>query len=250
VEWSQINLPPLAGRYTLALRAAIEFIFAEFKPFGVIVSGSIVRGNPDASSDFDILVLHNYSWRRRVQRWFEGVPAEIFVNSPDWMDTYFREESAAGRPVMADMLTTGSVVYSSSPDTRVLIEKAHKSLRDGAHFSEDALQRQRYTAACLFEDALEIAARDDATAMLILGRALDAAVRYWFASRQRFAVRPKEEAAVIMAEDAVNGALLREALTATTASDRFAAARKLGEQVVGHVGFFEWDSGPSEASDG
>ena len=48
----------------------------------------------------------------------------------------------------------------------------------GANFSDSALERQRYSAACLFEDALEIADRDEPAAALILGRAEDSAVQH------------------------------------------------------------------------
>ena len=86
-------------------------MFSEFDPFAVVVSGSIVRGNPDPAGDFDIIVIHRHSWQRRVQKWFEGVPTEIFGNSPEWIESYLKQESAEGRPVMAHMLTTGVVQF-------------------------------------------------------------------------------------------------------------------------------------------
>jgi predicted nucleotidyltransferase len=71
MESSRIALPSLSPRYELALRAASVYVFSEFDPFAVVVSGSIVRGNPDPASDFNIIVIHRHSWRRRVQKWFE-----------------------------------------------------------------------------------------------------------------------------------------------------------------------------------
>src|ERR1700733_3045561 len=65
----ELTLPELPGRYTPALRAALDYIFDNFRPFAIVVSGSIVRGNPDSSSDFDIVVLHDEAWRQRVQKW-------------------------------------------------------------------------------------------------------------------------------------------------------------------------------------
>jgi hypothetical protein len=246
MDWSAINLPPLSERYTAALRVAIEYVFTEFEPFAVIATGSILRGNPDPSSDFDIVVLHNHTWRRRVQRLCEGVPAEIFVNSPAWMDRYFAEEESAGRPIMAHMVTSGVVAYSASSTTAEVIAKAQASLGQGPNFSEFGLLQQRYSAACLFEDALETASRDEGTAALILGRAVDAAVSYWFASRQRFSVRAKEQLHVIRAEDAETANLVCQALLAEDLTERIAAGRRLAQSVIGHAGFFEWDSGPGE----
>jgi hypothetical protein len=243
----EMHIPSLSPCYDAALRAALDYILDNFEPFAVIVSGSIVRGNPDPSSDFDILVLHDHSWRRRVQKRFEGVPAEIFINSQAWIESYLARESAEGRPVMAHMLTTGVVVFSSSPKTSEIIDLVRASLKRGTSFSEAALERQRYAAACLFEDVVDVADRDEATATLILGRAIDATVRYWFASRQLFSVRSKERLLVIRQEDPKTERLIEQALLAPSMALRAAAARDLAQSVIGNTGFFEWDSGPSEA---
>jgi hypothetical protein len=242
-----MKLPVLSPRYDIALRAAMDYIFSNFEPFAVIVSGSIVRGNPDASSDFDILVLHEHAWRRRVQKWFEGVPAEIFINSTAWVEGYLTQEAAEGRPIFAHMLATGVVVFSSSPKTEQIIGMARATLETGASFSEAALEQQRYAAACLFEDAVDVAGRDDVTAALILGRAVDATVKYWFATRQRFSVRSKEQLLAICAEDPEAGRLIEQTLLAPSMELRVSAAQELAQSVLGHTGFFEWDSGPSDA---
>jgi hypothetical protein len=226
----------------------MNYIFDNLEPFGVIVSGSIVRGNPDPSSDFDIHVLHEHPWRRRIQKWFEGVPAEIFINSPAWVEGYLAEEATEGRPVTAHMLATGNVVFSSLPRTSDIIGMARATLEKGASFSEAKLEQQRYTAACLVEDALEVSHRDEATAALIFGHAVEAIVRYWFASRQRFSVRPKEQLFVIRAEAPETGHLIEQALLAPSMALRVTAARELGLSIIGHTGFFEWDSGPSEVN--
>jgi predicted nucleotidyltransferase len=224
----------------------MAYIFENFEPFGVIVTGSIIRGNPDPSSDFDILVLHAHSWRRRVQRFFEGVPAEIFVNSPAWIERYLAEEAVDGRPIFAHMLTTGAVVFSSSAKTGEIIEMARASLEKGANFSSFALQQRRYSAACLFEDAFDMAERDEVAATLILGRAIEAAVGYWFASRQRFSVRSKEQLDVLRKEAPETGKMIEQALLGSSMELRVEAAHRLAQTVIGHAGFFEWDSGPSE----
>jgi hypothetical protein len=250
MESSRISLPPLPPRYEPALRAASEYVFREFDPFAVVVSGSIVRGNPDPASDFDIVVIHRQPWRRRVQKWFDGVPTEIFVNSPEWIESYLKQESAQGRPVMAHMLTTGVLVYSSSPQTDSILEHARESLERGPQFSEAQLEQQRYGAACLYEDAFEIADRDATNAMLILARAVEATVRYWFASRQRFSVRSKEQFQQINLDDPTTGGLIEQTLLAPVLANRIAAAHDLAQHVIGHTGFFEWDSGPGEAAPG
>jgi hypothetical protein len=79
---------------------------------------------------------------------------------------------------MAHMLTTGVLAYSSSPQTDPILEHARESLKRGAQFSEAALEQQRYGAACVHEDAFEVADRDPTNAMLIFARAVEATVRH------------------------------------------------------------------------
>ncbi len=71
----------LAEPYALALQQALAFCHERTDPFGIVASGSIVRGTGDANSDLDIYVLHAHPWRQRVQRCFNGVPCEIFINA-------------------------------------------------------------------------------------------------------------------------------------------------------------------------
>jgi len=246
MDASKVELLPLPDPHAEALRCALEFVFSNFRPFAVIVSGSIIRGNPDPSSDFDIVVLHDEPWRQRVQKWFGGVPAEIFVNSGAMVKSYFEQESKAGRPVMAHMLATGNVVFSNSPFTEEIMALAKANLERGPQFTEMDLNQQRYLAACLFEDAFETRDRDAVTAALILGRAIDNTIKYWYSARQRFAPRSKEQLDPIRVEAPETAALIDRASVGPL-DVRMSAARTLAEEVIQSTGFFEWDSGRSEA---
>ena len=93
----QCHWPQLSEPYDRALRAAVAFILERFAVDGILVGGSIIRGNPHPGSDFDIMVLHRKNQRQRLQRFFHGVPAEIFVNPPQSIRGYFVEERRNGR---------------------------------------------------------------------------------------------------------------------------------------------------------
>ena len=67
-------------RHKHALRDAVSFVLGSFKAVGIIASGTIVRGNPDATSDIDLWVIHLEPNRQRIQKFFNSVPVEIFVN--------------------------------------------------------------------------------------------------------------------------------------------------------------------------
>jgi predicted nucleotidyltransferase len=94
--------PPLPSPYDEALRDAVAFILREVDPVGIIATGTIVRGTPHESSDLDVFVIHGAPHRRRIQRFFHGVPAEIFINPASTVRRYFAEECRDGRPITAN----------------------------------------------------------------------------------------------------------------------------------------------------
>src|ERR1051325_451907 len=118
--------PALDEPFATALRDAMKFITDEFEPVGVVATGTIVRGTAHASSDLDLYVVHEAPYRRRVQRFFNGVPAEIFVNPPAAVRRYFEEEHHDGRRLTAHMLVTGVVVFQDGP----IIDELRKEARD------------------------------------------------------------------------------------------------------------------------
>lgn len=115
----------LAPVNEVALNEAVSFIESTTDAVAVIAAGTIIRGVPDKNSDLDIYVLHDAPWRCRIQRYFNGVATEIFVNRFDHVYTYFVDEDRKGRPMTAHMLATG-VVLRGADDGRVvaLVEAA------------------------------------------------------------------------------------------------------------------------------
>ncbi len=102
----QCTWPVLPPPYDGALRDATAFVFDETEPAGIIATGTIIRGAPHASSDLDVYVIHDAPCRRRVQRYFRGVPAEIFINPPHAIRGYFVAEHRDARLITAHMLAT------------------------------------------------------------------------------------------------------------------------------------------------
>lgn len=108
---SQCTWPVVPEPVASALGQAVEFIFREFDPVGVVATGTIIRGGAHASSDLDLYVVHPAPYRRRIQRVFAGVPTEIFVNPPAAVRAYFADEDRSGRRLTAHMLATGVVIF-------------------------------------------------------------------------------------------------------------------------------------------
>lgn len=233
---------PLRDQHRVALEQAIEWLPSIVEPVGIIASGSIVRGNPGPSSDLDVVILHDQSWRRRVQRWFNGTPAELFFNSEDWLRHSILSEAAHGRPVMAHMLATGELLLDTSRRLEVLKRWSLDVLQRGPCLSPDALLRDRYAAATQVEDALDFVDDDSPDAIQTRALAVNALVRHAYLRKNQFLPRPKERLWLLSQAEPTLAGLLAQALNGR-ASATGPALRAAAQQLLETTGFFEWDSG-------
>ena len=233
----------LPERYQAALDDAVKFVIGRYDPWGVVVSGTIVRGAPDLNSDLDLYVLHDAPFRQRVQRWFGGVPVEMFVNPEAAVLEYMVTEAREGRPLTAHMLATGVVVFAKDPDRMSELRRhAQESLDTPPTWSELDLVRTRYAAASLVEDAVDKRDTDPVTAMRLLGIAMEAALTYWFKRRGEYQPRTKDTLAGIADADPVLGHLLSRFWETAALPDRWEAGLVATERILGTTGFFEWES--------
>jgi predicted nucleotidyltransferase len=234
--------PALVEPYAGALREAVAFVLARFEPTGIVATGTIVRGNPGPSSDLDVYVIHRDRRRQRLQRWFQGVPAEIFVNPPERVEEYFAEERAEGRPLTAHMLATGFVVYQTDGALDALRVRAAAELASPPRIDEAALRARGYLAATLFEDAADVAELDPEASALILGQAVEAALRHRFWSAGRWQPRAKDLFVALAELDPGLAEAARAFLRAADPAERRRLAEQIAGQTVGATGFFEWES--------
>jgi predicted nucleotidyltransferase len=77
MDKQQLDLPRLEPPFDRALDDALAYVVSRFDPAGIVVSGTIVRGNPDAESDLDIFVVHHALLRQRVQRRFRACRSRL-----------------------------------------------------------------------------------------------------------------------------------------------------------------------------
>lgn len=239
-------LPHLQAAQIDALGAALRWLEAEHMPLGILVTGSIVRGNPDANSDFDIVVLQARSGRQRVQRRFGGQPFEIFLNSPAWLRHTISAEVEDGRPVMAHMLTTGVLLLDHEDMLSGLIAMAREHLAQGLALSANRLQAHRYRTATLVEDALDLLPHSHAAHLpdtqLALHRATEALVEHAFYRLGRFLPRPKERIAELRRIAPGDAERLSALLAADGGQTAMQRLQEAASALVGATGFFEWDS--------
>jgi predicted nucleotidyltransferase len=226
------------------LREAVAFILREVDAVGIIATGTIVRGTPHASSDLDVFVIHDAPYRRRVQRFFLGVPTEVFINPPSSVRRSFVEEARDGRPITAHMLATGAVVLDTSQVVADLRAEAAEWLAKLSPSSPDAVIVARYAAATRFEDGVDVAAADPDTATMLLTQAVTAMLEHFCRVNDGRVPRAKGLLATVAARDSELGRLAHAFFSATSVAERLTTGRSIAERTVDACGFFEWDSGP------
>jgi hypothetical protein len=237
-------LPQLGEPYAQALEEAVAYLQARYEVQAIVASGSIVRGNPDPASDLDVVALHDAPYRQRLQRFFNGIPAELFVNSPGWVRRAFESERQRGRPSLAHMLATGMVIYDRGGAGAAFQAEAAAVLAAGPSLTADELILVRYGAATTFEDAADLAGRAPALCRLALHRAVEQALRYRYLASNRWEPRFKELLADLGELDPVLPALADAFFAARELEEQLRAAELLVAACVGETGFFEWESPP------
>jgi predicted nucleotidyltransferase len=246
VMFDQCVFPLLAEPYNQALHEAVAFILSRFTPLGIIASGSIIRGNPDPASDLDLYVIHPKSYRQRIQKFFNGIPAEIFINPPEQIRRYLVEEQADYRPITAHMLATGFPVLELDPQVGELCKLARQSLAGPPELSAEKRIFMRYMAANWLEDAADLAHRDEAAANLFLSQAVYAIIQYNFIASGKHLPRSKELIAKTEEIAPELGTLVRRFFLTADCANRLELAYQIADRTIQTYGFSEWESTPEE----
>jgi hypothetical protein len=224
-----------------AVDEADAFIRATWKVHGIVVAGSIVRGEAGLTSDLDVFVVHAEPWRVRVQKRFAGVPAELFVNPPDRIRGYFKSEHAAGRPGTAHMFTTGIVLPGADEIVAELVTEARAWLARPIELTPAELTSKRYAAVDMLDNARDMINADPTVAQLLLADAVQQTIEYAFWKRALFQPRRKDLLRALHDVDPIAVGLVR-AFTSADHDDSLQIAIALANHVLGVDTFFEWES--------
>ena len=109
--------------------------------------------------------------------------------------------------------------------------------------SAAALVRGRYDAATRFEDALDVADADPATATMLLTGAVTAMLEAWCRAETGAIPRRKDLIGRVADLDPALGEQARAAFAHAPFAERCAAATAVADRTIAARGFFEWDSG-------
>ncbi|TFG73790.1 MAG: hypothetical protein E4H27_00065 [Anaerolineales bacterium] len=247
VNLKDCTWPDLPAHYDSALHQAVQFILATVPDVcGILVSGTILRGNPSPSSDLDIYVIHQQPWRQRLQRWFNGVPAEIFINPVKKVYEYFTAERGHARPITSHMLHTGFIILALDDNLAELRKQAAVELTRTPDPTPQQLTITRYLAATRYEDATDIAQTKPETADMVLGQAVYAMLHYAFLKANCYIPRDKDLLMALAGLDAQLAHKITAFYRSSTFEERFALAQEIADSTIETRGFFAWESEPED----
>jgi len=234
----------MTERHTIALQEALHWINNHFNAIGIVVSGSIVRGNADVHSDFDIFVIHEEPWRQRVQKYFNGVPCELFINNPAQVYLYFENELKNNRPVTANIISTGKIVKGAH-DARLqqLWKDAATYATQSPVVTEEQLLFRIYGMSNMLEDATDVLNTDTATAQYFLDKTIIELVDFLFLRNKTPLPRTKERLAILQEIEPGAGKKIAAYYASGTCQDKYALVSDLLYTLFNQSGFFEWSSG-------
>lgn len=236
--------PALPPRYDQAMKECVSFLLGRYDVTAILACGTIVRGNPDPASDLDVNVIHRADFMQRVQRFFNGVPTEMFVNPLYQVHRHMERGQAEGRPQTAHMIAHGFTVLDLLDQVTPLQAHAMKILVQGPKLGDEALAAERYRTALLYEDALDIAPKDETAAAMILGEAVERMLSYRFACARAYQPRKKDLLDSLATIDQQTAKLARRFYSAGDLAERFEVAGEIADRTIQVRGFFEWESAP------
>lgn len=242
IDFESIVWPDLNARYLDALKEGTSWILDNFNLSGVIVSGTIIRGNPDVSSDFDIFVIHDNNFRQRIQKFFNTVPFEIFINPPQSIIKNLNEEYKSRKQCTAHMLATGTVLINRSAIVNDLITTAVTFLNKQPEFEIKQAEVLRYKAAVLLEDAIDVKDRDAGMANVFIANTVEAILEWYYYKEKLFIPRKKDLIANTERIHPEIGAYSRKVMEIVHIDEKIERLKKLADITIRTYGFFEWES--------
>jgi len=217
-------------------------------PSTIVASGTVIRGNPQPSSDLDFVVIHDQPWRQRVQRFFSGVPAEFFVNPAYQIRNAFDVQARDARPVLAHMLSTGVILLDRTGIAVTLQAEATANLARGPVVSPGWLELRRYGVATAFEDAVDLKQIDPDRSRTLALQALTEAIDWWFPAHGRWRPRSKSLLTEFQHHRPDLGATALQAISSSDLNQCLEHTAAVLTGTIGATGFFPWESTPEPVS--
>jgi hypothetical protein len=236
---AQCRYPDVAEPFLSALKAAVRYILGEWDVSGIIAAGSIIRGTAHATSDWDIYVVHNNPQRQMLQRYFAGVPTQIFLNPPAGIRQYFVSEAAEGVCITAHMFVTGFVVLERDPFIEAAREEARRVMAAGPQINDEQMAMYCYHIADQFENAMDVIETDPASGVMLLGHAIPRMLQFYFMRQHIFIPRDKDLLQRVRDQNPELGRLVEAFYQTSSPAEKFDLAGEIADATIQARGFFE-----------
>jgi len=222
------------------IEIVVQRLRAEFDAdlLGVLAGGSRLRGEGDANSDLDIVVVIAHPQRRRWNLMIEGVEIEMFINPAIQMRQYFEEERLSGRGQMPHLCATGRVVFDPQGIMATLQAEARSVWKVGPPpLSKRDHWQFRYHTADLLRDIEDVRVSDEENAAFLVALLLSQLIDRHYRISGRWLHKPKRAIHDLAQWDALASRLARQACSSKTAiTGRCAAIRALADHVLAPLG--------------
>jgi predicted nucleotidyltransferase len=224
-----------ADRYEQALATVTQQLKEEFgdRLLGLMLAGSYAYGEPMATSDVDLYVVIDESWRQRRNRRVHGVDVELFINPPQKLSAEIVEAGST-----MDMFARGRALYDPRGVLATLIgeAKAVAELPRPIPLG-DELERLRYMTTDTVKDAYDLLQASDEGFELALYNALDWTLDAYYKLAGRRKPKPKYVLNdVRRREPALADAIHRIVDSAAPQRERWELLDALSREVLQHVG--------------
>ncbi len=239
---NECKFPELENNHTQALQEAVIFILKKFYVQGILVSGSIIQGKANKNSDLDIYVINNRYECQRIQKFFNSVPTEIFVNPINKIKKYLEDELISGKPSTANMFATGFVILDQNQVIYKIRSRAKDMLQRSPNNNILFLQRLRYSIADTYENATDMIGIDEATAIILMSESVKMALQYYFRISEKWMPRHKD---IFIELEKINPYLAKlgkDFYLNPLVSEKFKIANEIMDKTIKTKGFFEWSS--------
>lgn len=227
-------------------RSAFESVLAEIEtftdPVGIMLTGSVVQGTATTASDLDVAILHDETWRQRIQRIAFGRAIEVFINSEAWWKRTLETEAAGGRSPAAHFLSEGIIIADQDDRMLRIQEEARTVVKRGPMVPSSSLIQLRYAAVSTLEDGIDLAAVDVERSRWLLLDAIDKALRYHYSYNCIWIPREKDLFFDVERRWPELGRDVRIAFSETQVSTLSELATSIVRACTGETRFFEWAS--------
>jgi predicted nucleotidyltransferase len=205
---------------------------------GMLAGGSRLRGEGDANSDLDVVVVIARPQRRKWCLIMADVLIEMLISPPFQIQRLLEEGRLDGRGLMSHLCSTGRVVFDPQ-GTMATIQADARSIweRGPPPLSEQERRQYRIRTTDLLRDIEDVRASDEELAVFLITLLVSQLINQHCRITGRWLLRRKRIIVDLAQWDIAASQLARQACgSAASVGARYASVRVLVDHVLAPLG--------------